>query len=581
MDMLNYDICDTSDNNFTIYARTGISQQPGDNIFCAGGTAVFAVVASGKNLRYQWKRNNIDVMNATLPTLYLNNAQKSMEGEYRCLVKGLCDSVLSDMARLIIKDSPKIIRDPWGDTLCMGSSITLSVNATGVGLNFAWNLNGRHIPGSNTSELQLNNVTKADSGSYRCIVSGTCHPKDTSKAAYVVVYEYPRISEMPQSQTVTEGNDVIFTVTATGDGLYYQWRKDGTDIKDSTNNTLTLHSVSKQDSGTYVCMIRNKCGQLITKDAVLKVIETEKPVIELTINSVDFGNTDIGKTRDTLLANVIHNKSQVPLTINSIKIIGPDAGDFNVFGISFPITIPAGQYRHMNIEFVPASLGVKTATITFHTNAANIVSISLIGYGIEVSNDLLVNDWDFGDVLIGSTNHISHNIIKNISNDVVTIDMPVVVSYDSLNFRLLDEEDYPKSINSGDSAEINYMFVPTIPKTYEVQVLVKNSSPGDLFFKLKGRGLLTDVPVISNNPEITIYPNPTIDYCVFDIHSVKDVVSITVTDIFGNEVARSDNIRNLFRWNLHTSDNTKCSAGLYFVKIRIKNRIYVKKLIIL
>jgi len=576
------DIADTSENNFTIYARTGFTQTPEPLTICSGETAVFRVSALGHDLTYQWLKNSSPISGANQPALYINDASEDDEGYYSCKVTGFCGIALSDSAFLNIKDSPKITADPVGDTLCAGKSITLRAEASGVGLNFSWNKNGQHIPGSNTSELILNNLTKADSGDYVCIVSGACHPKDTSKPAYVVVYNYPRIILAPQSQTVSEGTNVTFTVKASGDGLHYQWQKNGTDIADSTNTTLTLHSVTKADSGSYTCVITNKCSKMITKAAILNVIATEKPVIELTVSSVDFGNVGLSNNKDTLLANVIRNSSQLPLIINSIKIIGPDAGDFNVFGINFPITIPAGHSRNMNIEFVPASLGVKTATVTFNTNAENVVSISLIGYGIESHDDLIANDWDFGDVLIGSENQISHNVIKNISreNIAITIQLPVVMSYDSLNFRLLDDEDYPKTINPGDSAETNFMFVPTVAKTYEVQVVVKNSGTKDLLFKLKGKGLLTDVSEYSEDSNIRIYPNPATDYCEFNFKGLGTVNTVSVCDIYGKAIIRFNNMKSGFRWDLHTSYNSKCPAGLYFVLISTKDGVYVKKLII-
>ncbi|GEM_PF-3362545 len=580
IDELNYDTGDTSESDFTIHARTGISLQPESYSFCAGGTAIFRVSASGQNLEYQWEKDGNMIPNATLPTLYINNAQKEDEGEYRCFVKGLCDSVFSDAGRLTIKDSPKVTSDPQGDTLCKGDNITLSIKASGVGLNYAWTLNGRHIIGSNSYELRLQNVTKKDSGAYRCIVSGACQPKDTSETAYVLVYDYPHIIKMPNSQTVTEGNKAVFVLEAGGDGLHYQWQKDGKDIEGKTANILTIPSVVMADSGSYVCLIENKCGKMKTKEALLKVVEPDKPVIELTMNSVDFGNVGVGKTKDTLLAHIIHNNSQVPLTINSIKIIGSDAGDFNIFGISFPVSIPAEQYKDINIEFVPASLGVKAATVTFNTNADNIVSISLIGFGIKINNELTVNNWDFGDVLIGSTNQISHNFIKNIGTNTITIQQPKVKSYDSLNFRLLDEEDYPKTINAGDSAESKFMFIPTIAKSYEVQVLVKNSTNNDLWFRLKGKGLLTDVPTRNKNGEINIFPNPAIDYCEFRLGK-SDEATIIICDIYGNRIIQLNNINGDYKWNLSGTNNARCSTGVYLIKIITKEKVFMEKLIIL
>ncbi len=583
LDALNYNIADTSENDFTIYEKTGITQQPEDLAICAGQTAVFRVTARGRELRYQWEKDGNAIPNATLPSYYINNATEDDEGYYSCKVNGLCDSVISVRAFLNIKDSPKVTGSPEGDTVCTGSSITLRVEAEGLALNYAWSRNGQHIPGSNGPELSLTNITKADSGSYVCIVSGACQPRDTSDTAFVVVYAYPQIIKMPQSKTAIVGDDVTFTVEAVGDGLSYQWRKDGVDIEDSTRNSLTLKSVTIADSGAYTCFIKNRCGELTTRDAILTVVEAEKPVIELILSNVDFGNVGVGKTKDTLLANVIHNNSRVPLVINSIKIIGPDAADFNVFGISFPLTIPAEEYRNMNIEFVPASLGAKTATITFNTNAENIVSLSLIGYGIKVEETLIANDWDFGDVLIG-TNKTSKNFIKNIGTQPVTIEKPIVMSYDSLNFRLLDEEDYPKTINPDDSAETNFMFIPTVAKTYEVQVLVKNSTSYDLWFRLKGRGTATAINDYPGNTMLIITPNPAGDYIeIQDVipaeagfdRTVKLISRVNVYDVLGNVVLTHPPAPSREGERIRL-DVSGLAAGVYFVRVGGRRYKFVK-----
>ena len=57
------------------------------------------------------------------------------------------------------------------------------------------------------------------------------------------------------------GQDAMFSVSATGDSLTYQWQKDGNDIMDNadysgtTTATLTVLSVDLADEGLYRCVI--------------------------------------------------------------------------------------------------------------------------------------------------------------------------------------------------------------------------------------------------------------------------------------------------------------------------------------
>ncbi len=84
--------------------------------------------------------------------------------------------------------------------------------------------------------------------------------------------EEPTIIEPPQSQTVYEGDPVTFVVVAAGTPpLEYQWRKDGVDIPDATNDSYTIDWVIPDDAGEYDVMVTNACGSVISDPATLTV----------------------------------------------------------------------------------------------------------------------------------------------------------------------------------------------------------------------------------------------------------------------------------------------------------------------
>jgi len=92
----------------------------------------------------------------------------------------------------------------------------------------------------------------------------------------------PSIDTPPTSQTVTEGNNVSFTVAASGTApLSYQWRKttpavtplnDGGNLTGSHSSTLTFTGVAVTDAGTYDVVVSNVAGSATSASANLTVI---------------------------------------------------------------------------------------------------------------------------------------------------------------------------------------------------------------------------------------------------------------------------------------------------------------------
>jgi subtilisin-like proprotein convertase family protein len=82
----------------------------------------------------------------------------------------------------------------------------------------------------------------------------------------------------PATQTICPGYNVTYTVTATGAGLTYQWRKDGVNLANGpgisgvTTNTLTLTSVTAASAGTYTVVVSGTCPPAVTSNgAVLQI----------------------------------------------------------------------------------------------------------------------------------------------------------------------------------------------------------------------------------------------------------------------------------------------------------------------
>ncbi|HOX56136.1 MAG TPA: immunoglobulin domain-containing protein [Candidatus Paceibacterota bacterium] len=88
----------------------------------------------------------------------------------------------------------------------------------------------------------------------------------------------PSITAQPQDQSVSQGANATFTVTATGTApLAYQWRLNAAPIAGATASTYTRSNVQPADEGSYSVVITNGTGSVTSSDAVLTVITNVIP----------------------------------------------------------------------------------------------------------------------------------------------------------------------------------------------------------------------------------------------------------------------------------------------------------------
>ncbi len=91
--------------------------------------------------------------------------------------------------------------------------------------------------------------------------------------------EPPVIVEQPASASVMEGQPALFSIVATGQGLNFQWRKNGVDLPGAHSSAYQTPPVSLADDGAeFTCEVSNIAGSVTSAPAVLTVIQSP-PVI--------------------------------------------------------------------------------------------------------------------------------------------------------------------------------------------------------------------------------------------------------------------------------------------------------------
>ena len=175
----NYDVIVHSDDGSVISSNAAvllkypafIQSQPAnvqvrvrpDPAALAVTNAAFAVTAySPSAMTYQWRFNGANIPGATNSSLVVTNVQVANGGDYTCAITDDIGTVLSAPGRLSPLVSPIIVQKPTDLTIAAGSDFTLSIEATGNPLPFAysWRRNlGSIVINTNSGNYRSNFIT--------------------------------------------------------------------------------------------------------------------------------------------------------------------------------------------------------------------------------------------------------------------------------------------------------------------------------------------------------------------------------------------------------------------------------------
>ncbi len=139
----------------------------------------------------------------------------------------------------------------------------------------------------------------------------------TGKTEGGTVVHAPTITAQPADMTVTVGQTASFTVTATGENLFYQWQQitdngqSWTDISGANAATYTTVATTTDMSGTqYRCVVSNSAGSVTSDAAILTVEKKTVPVTGVTLNPTSL-SLFTGQS-ETLTATVTPNDATNP-----------------------------------------------------------------------------------------------------------------------------------------------------------------------------------------------------------------------------------------------------------------------------
>ncbi|XP_037641893.1 carcinoembryonic antigen-related cell adhesion molecule 1 isoform X2 [Sebastes umbrosus] len=256
-------------------------------------------VLNGSSLSYVWLKGNSVVTasgGAQLSdggaTITIVRVTRYDEGSYRCNVSNGVSHEISLPVYLNISYGPSNITMmimPMKSAYITGSNITLSCSAeSSPQAMIQWMVDGVYLNHFG-AQLQLERVTKSNSGNYRCVFHNTVTARFSSKSAMIKIVE--PIAAVVVNHTggpVILHEQLILHCEVNGSFTSIQWWRNGqlitadnTTTFDMNNKTLIINPVQQSDNGDYQCQAFNPVSNMTSSPYTVVVnYGPMKPVIE-------------------------------------------------------------------------------------------------------------------------------------------------------------------------------------------------------------------------------------------------------------------------------------------------------------
>ena len=309
------------------------TMEPFSHVAWTGGAVVLsAQVTARDSLLYQWKHDGSELDGQTNSILTLSNLTAADAGTYAISAWTTAGTNTSQTATLVVIDptpgSPPVNDPNYANglsyldgqvyrVLITGSTNSGNLYGSGIYtldsvLSLAAVHSGLLSPGEQgtLAVLMLQPQSQFIGSSQNGLTSAA---RAYSYPAFGFLGLTPTITQHPRGQGALTGGSAGFSVAATSrtGPLRYQWRRNGSDLLDQTNATLSLSNLSSADSGQYDAVVSNPDGSTVSLRAPLAVLspgtipQTGVSVCGATNGAIIFAMV-VGNTTDGLWGDSVY-----------------------------------------------------------------------------------------------------------------------------------------------------------------------------------------------------------------------------------------------------------------------------------
>jgi hypothetical protein len=257
------------------------------------------------------------------------------------------DIVLPECLRLSaagVVTPPVIVSPPQSITKTVGDLVFFSVQAIGTpALRYQWSRNGQAITGA-TSPVLFFTAALADNAAVYTVTVSNAAGSVTSPAATLTVngLSLPAITTQPANAAGVVGGSAVFSVSATGGSLQYQWRRNGAPISGATAAFYVTPALALTDSGaTFDVVVSNTVGSVTSAAATLTVTPNNTAQQEALIRLAFLGFEFIGLAQASFLT--LDDDSLFMSSAQTCSAGGSVAATLNGSAITVGAALPTGN----------------------------------------------------------------------------------------------------------------------------------------------------------------------------------------------------------------------------------------------
>jgi len=493
-------------------AQVAITTQPSPQVQAPGGSATFAVAATGSGpIGYQWLKNGAPIAGATGAVLTLASVAGSDAASYAVTVGNALNTATSNAAGLVVLGAPAITGQPATTSATEGATTTFGVAASGSALRYQWTRDGVAIAGATTASYTTPALALADSGAAFAVVVYNGAGVAFSSPAVLTVTPAAAVTAATLVSVSSAGvvsNNRSTTPSISADGRVIAFVSSGTNlvpgiaVPPSENGHAYVRNLA---TGVTTLVNQTPAGTPSSRGVVeMKLAANGRHVVFTsfaddlvagdTNDSLDVFVRDL-QTGTTTRVNVLPGGAQMPATGNASLQINPTvsadgafvafAYPYDLLGTGAPMAINGIYLRDMAAHSTRLAVASTTYAVGFPVLADDASRLVYL-YGIGSSH------------VIGS-----YDVSSGANAALFTVDTSI----------------FPEGIGSGLSLSANGRFVaftirsatwvPGAASAFSQVAVVDHLNPGELTIASTGASGIGNghsaYPVISGDGRYVLF----------------------------------------------------------------------------